>query len=49
MQDRVRLVGGRLAVRSRPGRGTTVLAAIPVAPPPAAADPAPAPPAADAT
>jgi signal transduction histidine kinase len=30
MQDRVRLVGGRLEVRSRPGRGTVVRAAIPV-------------------
>ena len=33
MGERARLVGGRLEVRSQPGRGTAVVARVPVAPP----------------
>ncbi|MBI3979169.1 MAG: GAF domain-containing sensor histidine kinase [Chloroflexi bacterium] len=39
MQERIELVGGTFAIRSRPGRGTTIIARIPqaapVTPPPA--------------
>jgi signal transduction histidine kinase len=32
MQERLSLVGGRLAITSRPGRGTRILATVPLAP-----------------
>ena len=32
MQERARLLGGRLRVESRPGRGTSVLASVPIGP-----------------
>ena len=32
MRQRVDLVGGELSVRSRPGKGTTIEAAVPIEP-----------------
>jgi two-component system sensor histidine kinase UhpB len=37
MQERMALVGGRLQLRSQPGRGTLVRAEVPMEPFPAAA------------
>jgi signal transduction histidine kinase len=33
MSDRLEAIGGRLEVRSEPGRGTQVTGAVPVGPP----------------
>lgn len=43
LEDRARALGGSLRIDSAPGRGTTVVAAIPVPEPPVADHPAPSP------